>query len=296
MSSSGWSNTRRGSNSVGTTAGRRLAGAGPLRETAETSKLNVEDLEPRVLKLAIRELKHNLLGQDRRNPEIYYRNYQHFWAAKAGDFAAAANEVYREHKGSGRRVVYIAGYLWSGLELHARAIEIMLDAHKAGVLDESGEVQLVDYLHGESRFGESIAILEPLVKDHPDAMQYRTRLMTAYYRTQRHDQLDELVRATEKHFHQGGLWSEGNIAEFGRGALDCHLLERAVDYYKQGISLHQRANPGSGSGDSTLSSMYQQLAEAHSQLGQTKASVDAASGAIVCWGPNHAQPATRSTS
>ena len=262
---------------------------GRLRETAETSKLNIEELEPRVLKLAIRELKRDLLGQDRRNPEIYYRNYQHFWAAKAGDFAAAANEVYREHKGSGRRVVYIAGYLWSGLELHARAIEIMLDAHKDGVLDESGEVQLVDYLHGESRFGESIAILEPLVKDHPDAMQYRTRLMTAYYRTQRHDQLDELVRETEKHFHQGGLWNEGNIAEFGRGALDCHLLERAVDYYKQAISLHQRANPASGNGDNGLSNMYQQLAEAHSQLGQTKEAVDAASGAIVCWGPNHGQ-------
>ena len=42
---------------------------------------------------AIRELKRELLTQDRRNPEIYYRNYQHFWAAKAGDFAAAANEV-----------------------------------------------------------------------------------------------------------------------------------------------------------------------------------------------------------
>ena len=111
---------------------------GRLRETAEAAKANIEDLEPRVLKLAIRELKRDLLTQDRRNPEIYYRNYQHFWAAKAGDFAAAANEVYREHKSSGRRVVYIAGYLWGGLELHARAIEIMLDAYNDGVLDESG--------------------------------------------------------------------------------------------------------------------------------------------------------------
>jgi tetratricopeptide (TPR) repeat protein len=262
---------------------------GRLREAAETSKLNVEDLEPRVLKLTIRELKRDLLGQDRRNPQIYYRGYQYFWAAKAGDFAAAANEVYREHKSSGRRVVYIAGYLWSGLDLHARAIEIMLDAHKQGLLDESGEVQLVDYLHSENRFGESIAIIEPLVKDHSDAMQYRTRLMTAYDRTGRRDQLDELVRDTEKHFHRRGLWTEDNIAEFGRGALGCHLLDRAVDYYKEAISLHQRSNPASGNGDSALSYMYQQLAEAHSQLGQTEKAVEAASGAIVCWGPQHVQ-------
>ena len=120
-------------------------------------------------------------------------------------------------------------------------------------------------------------------------MQYRTRLMVAYYRTQRHDQLDELVRETDKHFHQGGLWTEGNIAEFGRGALDCHLLDRAVDFYKEAISLHQRSNPASGNGDSALSYMYQQLAEAHSQLGQTKEAVEAASGAIVCWGPQYAQ-------
>jgi tetratricopeptide (TPR) repeat protein len=175
------------------------------------------------------------------------------------------------------------------LDLHARAIEIMLDAYKDGLLDESGEVQLVDYLHGDNRFGESIAILEPLVKDHPDAIQYRTRLMVAYYRTERRDRLDELVRETDRHFHERGLWTESNIAEIGRGALDCHLLDRAVDYYKQAISLHQRSNPASGNGDSALSYMYQQLAEAHSQLGQIKEAVDAASGAIVCWGPHQTQ-------
>ena len=63
-------------------------------------------------------------------------------------------------------------------------------------------MQLVDYLQAENRFGESIAILEPLVKDHPDAMQYRTRLMVAYFRSQQHDQLVDLVKQTADHFHK----------------------------------------------------------------------------------------------
>jgi predicted Zn-dependent protease len=265
-----------------TTFGNELA---RLREAATNSKEKIEDLEPRVLKLTIRELKRDLLTEDRRNLAIYYIGYTYFWAAKAGDFANAANEVYQDHKSSGRRVVYIANYLRNGLLLKTRPIEILLVAQKDGVLDESGQVQLVDHLQQASRFGESIPVLEPLVKDHPDAMQYRTRLMAAYHRTHRHDQLTDLVKQTAEHFHKEGRWTEGNIAEFGRGCLDCNLLDQAVGYYLESISLHQRCNPASGVGDATLSGMYQQLAEAQSQLGHTKEAVEAASGAIVSWGP-----------
>ena len=46
--------------------------------------------------------------------------------------------------------------------------------------------------------------------------------------------------------------------------------------------------------DGELSSLYQALADAHSALGHTKDAVDAASSAIVCWGPQqqHRRDAT----
>ena len=99
---------------------------GRLRGAAVISREKIEDLEPRVLKLVIRELRRDLTTMEQRNRAIYTIHSNHYWAAKAGDFANAANDVYREYKSSGRRVVYIANYLWSGLELRPRAIEILL--------------------------------------------------------------------------------------------------------------------------------------------------------------------------
>ncbi len=185
----------------------------------------------------IRELKREPVTQESRNQQIYHKNYNYFWSAKQADFARAANEVYQEYKSSGRRAVYIANYFWAGLELRGRAIEILLSSQADGLLDESGQMQLVEYLQQENRFGESIAVLEPLVKDHPDTMQYRTRLMLAYYHTQRHDQLLELAKQTAEHFHKGGRWTEGNVAEFGSGSLDCGFAQ-AVAYTQEAISLH----------------------------------------------------------
>ena len=74
-------------------------------------------------------------------------------------------------------------------------------------------------------------------------MNYRTRLMVAYFHSQRPEQLAELVKQTEDYFHKEGLWVEGNIAEFGHACLGCNLLEKAVGYLNEAISLHQSYCP-----------------------------------------------------
>ncbi len=259
------------------------------RDEAASANLNIEALEPRVLKLTLRELKRDLRTGESRNPVIYRINNQFFWSAKAGDFANAAEEVYREYKSSGRRVLFIAQYFWYGLNRHDRAIEMLLVAHAAGVLDEGADTNLVDYLQQEKRYAESIPILEPLVKDHPDNINYRAQLMVAYFQSHRPEQLATLVKATDAYFHQSGRWTAANISVFAEAALNCNLLKTAVGYYNEAISLYQRANPARGTGDQTLSSMYQNLASAQSRLGHTKEAVEAASGAIVCWGPQYSQ-------
>jgi predicted Zn-dependent protease len=273
----GWENSW---SAFGSELGRR-------REEAAIAKQDLGDLEPRMLKLTIAELKRDLRTGDGRNRYVYYNDHGYFWKAKAGDFAKAANEVYNERKTSGRRVTYVADYFWHGLDMHARAIEIMLIAHKDGLLDEAAQDQLVEYLHLEKRYGESIPIIEGLMARRPDAMRHRARLMLAYFHSQRADQLRELREQTDAHFHQGGRWTEANVAEFAKACLATKLYDHAVAYFHEALSLYQRHHPGAGAGDATLSDWYQHLAGAHSALGQTKEAVDAASAAVVCWGPQH---------
>ncbi|MBC7821246.1 MAG: hypothetical protein IAG10_30535 [Planctomycetaceae bacterium] len=255
------------------------------REESANAKLDIKELEPRVLKLAIRELQRELRTGESRNSYIFHAHNSYFWRAKADDFAKAAEEVLAERKTSGRRAMSVANYLWSGLDRYPRAIEILLLAHKNGLLDEAAQVHLVTWLHSQNRWAESISLLEPLVHDRPDNIHYRTLLMVAYHHSQRPQQLTELVQQTDAHFHAGGRWTEGNVAQFARGCLSCNLHERAAGYFTEAIALHQRSNPGSGLGDGTLSDLYQHLALSQSALGRTKEAVDAASAAIICWGP-----------
>jgi tetratricopeptide (TPR) repeat protein len=255
---------------------------GRRRAESAGAKLDITELEPRVLKLTILELKRELRTGERRNPDISHRSYGHFWSEKEADFAKAAEEVLAERKTSGRRAVNVANYLSDGLDRGARAIEILFVAHQAGLLNESAQVQLVGWLHEKKRWAESIPLLEPLVSQRPDNIHYRTQLMLAYHQSKRPEQLTELVKQTDAHFHQAGRWTDWNIGQFAGGCLRCKLHERAVGYFNEAIALYQRAG-NSGLNDSTLSNYYSQLADAHSALGHTKEAVDAASAAIVSW-------------
>jgi tetratricopeptide (TPR) repeat protein len=111
--------------------------------------------------------------------------------------------------------------------------------------------------------------------------------MTAYFRSQRPQQLADLIQRTHDHFHQAGRWGEGAAAALGYACLSCQHTQRAVQYLTEAVALHQRSNPNSGLNDSTLAEYYRNLAHAHSGLGHTKDAVDAAAGAVVCWGTGH---------
>ncbi len=260
-----------------------------LARRREIAVKELGDLEPRALALAIRELKRHLRTDESRNYYIYYKHHSHFWAEKTGDYAKAANEVYAENKTSGRRIRSIATYFRNGLEMRARAIEILMIAHGSGLLDESAQAELVNYLHYENRYAESIPLLEGLVKRQPGSMTYRTQLMAAYHLSQRPEQLTTLVKQIDSYFHTDGRWTEANIIMFGKACLGVTLNDLAVGYLNEAISLHQRDHQGRTLNDGTLSDMYQHLAQAQSRLGRTREAVDAASAAIICWESRHDQ-------
>lgn len=245
------------------------------------------DLDARVLKLAIDRLKRDLRMGEGGNQHIYHLGYEHFWKEKTPDFAKAAEEVLNETRGSGRRAMVVALYLQHGLGLMPRAIEILLIAHKQGTLEESSQEILVRWLHESNRYGEMIPLLEPLIAARPNNINYRTELMVAYHKTQRPEQLAELLQKAHDYFHDGGRWTEGNVAQLARGCLGTDQWEKAKTYFTEAIALHQRANPASGINDNMLSDYYQNLAQVESRLNHTIEAVDAASAAIVCWDARH---------
>ena len=59
------------------------------RAAAVGLKIDVSDLEPRVLALVVAELKRDLREGDSRNRQMYALHHSYYWSEKAADFAAA---------------------------------------------------------------------------------------------------------------------------------------------------------------------------------------------------------------
>ncbi|HEY7424476.1 MAG TPA: VIT domain-containing protein [Gemmataceae bacterium] len=245
------------------------------------------DLEERLLPIVLSELRRDLETRQYRNRVLYHRSYSSFWTAKEGDFAKVAEEVLAKHPQSGHAAAYIAEYLYHGLHRYPRAIEVLLAAHKGQLLDDAGQFQLVHYLHGQNRWAESIPVLQPLVARRPEHLSYRIALLSAYFRTGQQADLLAFLKETDAFFHEKGRWREDVLAALASSCLENKLYTQSAAYFNEVIPLHQRTKPRRGIGDGVLSRYYTELARAYAGLGKTVEAVEAASGAIVSWGPTH---------
>ena len=242
-------------------------------------------VEGRLLKLVLAELRRDLdLRRWNQRTMFYPGTQNYFWAEKKADFARAAEEVLALHKDSGAAVEYIAEYLFWGLGSHQRAIEIMLLAHDQKLLDENAQATLVTFLHNQSRYGESIALLEPLVERRPESLVFRVQLMHAYFHTERKVKLLALLKETDAFFHQKDRWGENVLSKLAFSTLENHLFKEAAAYFEELIPLHERTQPNRGIGNGTLAGYYDGLSSAYAGLKDTPRAVDAAAGAIVAWG------------
>ncbi len=245
------------------------------------------DLEKPLLALVLAELRADLESRQQRNRVVYQGGHTYYWQEKEADFARVAEDVLAKRPQSGATAAYVADYLYHGLGRPARAIEVLADAHKRKLLDESGQVQLVHFLQQQNRYGESIPLLLPLVERVPENLSYRTLLMRAYFRTDRRADLLALLKQTDAFFHQKDRWTEEAMAGLAAICLETGLYTQAAAYYNEVIPLHQRTQPRRGIGNGTLSNYYAELARAWAGLGKTAEAVDAAAGAVVSWGPTH---------
>ncbi len=168
---------------------------GPRLAEWRTEVKDLGDLEPRLLKVVLTELRRDLRTRESRSRYIYARGHSYYWKEKEADFAKAAEEVLAERKASSASVEYVAEYLFYGLPREKRAIEILFAAHEQKVLAESGRWQLADFLHRQERHAESIPLLLALMELRPDTLHYRTKLMHAYFRTGKQAELMALLDA-----------------------------------------------------------------------------------------------------
>ena len=265
-----------GSESAAHAFGQELA-----RLRADTGRSEFDD---RVLRFALQELRFELRTGIARGYETSYRTNQYFWAERIPDFIRVSDEVLAENKSSGRCALNVARYVRSGLGLHPRSVEILLVANKQGLLDDAAQTLLINWLHEDQRFAESIPLLEALIEVNPRLIHYREQLMTAYFKTNRPQQLTDLIRQTDERFHREGLWRERIAYDLGHACLNCQRFDHAAQYLVEATVLYQRANPNSGVYDATLAGYYQDLARAYSHLKKTREAVDAISAAIVCRG------------
>jgi len=250
-----------------------------------TEVKDLGDLEPRLLAIVLCELRYDLERQQARSREMYAHNSGHFfWQEKAEDFAKVAEEVYAKRSASGFTVNYIAWYMFEGLDLKARAINMLFDAWRRELLDETGQFTLIEFLHRCERYKESIPVAEKLVKWRPDNIQYRRYLIVSYARSGQMDSSEQARQSAEDHFKKIGMWDENVISVLANACLDSGIFKWAVAYFDEVIALHKRTFRASAGGDGTLSQYYAYLAKAHAGLGNTPEAVDAAAGAVISWG------------
>ena len=157
---------------------------------------------------------------------------------------------------------------------------------------KGSRVQLVNYLQQENRYAESIPILEPLVKFNPRAMNYRTRLMAAYFHSKRPERLAELVKRRKSISIKKGGGTRGmspNLATAASIAI-CSKRRSAISM-KRSRFTSGPIRPAAW-GTAGLSVLCINNWPTPSQVwAKPKRRSSAAAASIVCWGPNHTQRA-----
>lgn len=260
--------------------------AGWLYSINHTEKKTLpKDLDARLLKFALSELRRDLESHQQRGRYFYGHNYGYFWQAHHAEFVREAEMVLMNRERSGDSAAYIAAYLY-GIKEYQRGIEIMLAAHRDGLLNDGQIDTLVSYLQTHDRFEESVPLVEGLVERLPDSLGYRVNLIQAYFRVDRAKDMMALLDSTDVHFRRENRWTESAMAQLADVCGRCELWDRCAAYYSDAIMERRRTSPMTAAGDGVLSSYYSYQSHAFVQLGKTREAVDAAASGIVCWGRN----------
>jgi tetratricopeptide (TPR) repeat protein len=249
------------------------------------------DLEGRLLRLVLAELRRDLETTNSSSRTIYHDGQGYFWSEKRADFLALAMAVLQERRKSLVVVKFVAAYLFDGLEARDQAVDALSSAYGRKLLDEGGISQLAAFLERMNKDAAAVPYLVEVVAINPVNADYRRRLVGSLGRSGQADQALAAVVEAVACFKEKHIWNEACLAPLAQGCHEGKLWARGVELYDELIALHQRTQPKRGIGNGTLSGYFARLADCHAGLGDTAKAVDAAAGAIVSWGARHDQRA-----
>ncbi|MEW4487161.1 VIT domain-containing protein [Thalassoglobus sp. JC818] len=256
------------------------------RKSGEGERKRITLLEQRLLKIALDQLRTELIQQRSPYQFIFHRYYAHYWSEKSDDFARMAQQVLRERSESPRTILYISVYLFEGLNQRDAAALTLSAAAERGLLDQAGFRKLVDNLHAVDQYRESIPFLKELRKEFPDDVSLWVQQIRAHARIGEWLETETLLTEAQEHFHRQGRWIEQNMIALANVFTEVGSHKLAAQFYEAAIALHQRSQPDRGIGNGVLSEYYRDLSKVYLRRDEPLKALDAASGAVVSWGRN----------
>ena len=197
----------------------RTAGASTATGSANGARevKDLGDLEPRLLKFVLAELRRDLRTRKSRDRDHLRPPAQLLLAEKEADFAKVAEEVLAERKQSSAAVEYIAEYMFCGLP-RPRSGPSKSSSRPTSekLLAESGQgaARRLSAPRSALRRVDRAACCRSSSCGRRTSTTAR-ELMHAYFRTGKQAELLALLKQTDAYFHEKDRWNEGVLAGLG---------------------------------------------------------------------------------
>jgi hypothetical protein len=244
------------------------------------------DLAARLLRVALAALERDLTtGQG--HSRALFAKHQNYWAEHEKEYVAVADAVVARASASGARRLHVADYLWNGLELRERAIDVLRAGEELGVLHEEGRQRLVAWLMEVGRPAQALPLARALSAAAPDHLEHRCTLARVLHAAKVAGAEDVLAQGEQRLRQQASSEAtphEHALARLAHTSLACELHARAARLFGEVIALHTRGPWARGAYDNALVSYYDGYARALVALERFDDAVDAASAAVVAWG------------
>lgn len=247
-------------------------------------------LEPRLLARVLAQLESDLRSGSWRANWFWNLGQKWAWPEHEQDYADTAARVAELEEGSEAIVVRCASLLRSPLKRHAQAIDMLTAAQQRGLLHERSRWTLVRWLTQDGAFGRALPLVQALVAERPDTLSYRTQLAEVLAGLGRKPQALAALQDAEKRLRSQKRWNVSSAGTLGAAAVARGFGAQAETWLRDALQM-RRAQRGTKSGaDSTLSTLYRQLARACGLQGHTEPAIQAAADAILTANPrSHSQ-------
>ncbi len=242
-------------------------------------------LEPRLLTVVLSRLERGLASMDEGNGSFWRSSLRTFWSEHAADFAAVAARVAEAHASEPAIALHVANYQRDGLGLRPAAISTLAMVVGTGKAPEDVRATLATWLVEDGRHGEALPLLERLVAERADRLDYRTLAARALHGLARDPDALRALSDAASAWKERKAWTVDAASTLASTALDAGFAKEAAEWIEDAIRM-RREGGGSAGPDGTLAAWYAILARARSLLGDTDAAVRAAAAAVVAWGPD----------